>query len=313
MKKLILLLVIFKITTSLFSQNYDTITFEKQYNYFVLDTSSQNLWQIGGPHKHFFDNAYSGINAIVTDTSLDYPIKNHSFFDIKIGAFNFENTYPYNIFIELKHKYDTDTLRDGGYITVSYDNGKTWMNIIKDTVYEGVNPSWGSYDNSNGNLYSEKNTLFNGEYGFSGHSSGWVSTWFSWHYIAVKSAKVISDTMVIRFNFISDSIQSNKEGWMIDNIRFYSGDIGGGIETNNSTQFKIYPNPMHLTTTIELNGIHDKTQLDLFDIDGKLVDQRNYSYKQIINLNKDNLKSGLYLLKISTDGKLIGAVILMIK
>jgi hypothetical protein len=313
MKKLILQFTISIVTLSAFAQqteyNWDTITFEKPYKYLTIGTSSQNIWEIGRPDKPFFDSAYAGTKCILTDTINNYPINNYSFFDLKIGSFNFNTYYPYDIYIEIKHKYDTDTLKDGGYITVSYDNGKTWMNIIKDTAYRfGVTPAM-----EHENLYTEKNSLYNGEYGFSGNSGGWVSTWFSWHAMLVKSAFYMGDTMVIRFNFISDSIQSNKEGWMIDNIRLYSVDLGGGIENLENRGFKIYPNPMNEISTIELNKNYGKTQLELFSMDGQLIKYITYSNKKIINFNRDNLKSGIYLLKISSDSELIGTSKLLIK
>jgi len=48
-----------------------------------LDTAKQNVWQIGAPHKHYFDSAYSRPNVIVTDTSLPYPINNNSYFTFR--------------------------------------------------------------------------------------------------------------------------------------------------------------------------------------------------------------------------------------
>jgi len=108
----------------------ETITFEYSYPYLEVDTSNQNIWQIGTPNKAFFDSAYSAKNAIITDTVNYYPIDNISYFDLLIGAFNFNDLYPWNIYVGIKHKYDTDTLKDGGFITISYDNRTTWMNII---------------------------------------------------------------------------------------------------------------------------------------------------------------------------------------
>jgi hypothetical protein len=307
MKKIILLLLCLKMTFTLFSQdpvyNWDTITFEKAYKYLKIDTSVQNIWQIGAPHKIFFDSTYSGKNAIVTDTLHNYPVNNNSFFDLKIGAFNFGIYYPASIILGIKHKYDTDTLRDGGYITISYDNGKTWANIIKDTVYQiGLPPPAFS-----SNLYSEQDSLFNGEYGFSGNSGGWITTWFSWRVLWVKkSAREIADTMILRFNFVSDSIPSNKEGWMIDNIRLSSDDIGGGILKNENGSFKIYPNPMKDLSSIEFDKTYSSLQVGIFDLNGKLIEQRSFTDKQVIYLYKRNLKSGMYILKIIADRELIG-------
>ncbi len=314
MKRILFLLLSLNITVSSFSQdptyNWDTITFEKPYMYLKIDSSVHNIWQIGTPHKVFFDSAYSGRKAIITDTLHNYPVNNISFFDMKIGAFNFGDYYPGSIIIGIKHKFDTDTLKNGGYISVSYDNGKSWANIIKDTLYHfGLTPSV-----SNTNLYNQQDSLFNGEFGFSGNSGGWITTWFSWHALAVKkSANEIADTMILRFNFVSDSIPSNKEGWMIDNIRLSSNDIGGGILKNVYGNFKIYPNPMKEIVYVELDKLYQSTRLEVFDADGKLVEQQTYNNKQVLSFNKGHLESGIYILRIVADQVLIGSSKLIIK
>ncbi len=118
----------------------------------------------------------------MTDSLNPYPENNYSYFDIKIGIFN-NDDFSYNNFIEFHHKYDTDSLLDGCYITVSTDSGKTWMNIInKQQAFGAI---W--MDQYATNLYSEQDTLFNGEYGFSGHSDEWLTTAFGWGLFVVKS------------------------------------------------------------------------------------------------------------------------------
>ncbi len=280
---------------------WDTITFEEPYEYLVIDTSSQNIWQIGAPHKIFFDSAYSANNAIVTDTINYYPTNNYSFFDLYIGLYNVD-WFPMNIFIEIKHKFDTDTLKDGGFITVSYDNRQTWMNIINDTAH------WfDETPNQNNmfveNLYSSSDTLYNGEYGFSGKSSGWITTKFSWYFCPVKTQ--LGDTLIIRFNFISDSIETHKEGWMIDNIKLYSVDLGGKIYEIKLLDFGIYPNPMNKTAIIELDNYHE-IELSILDNQGRIIRKNKYFNNQPIIINKDKLNPGIYFVKIRTDENLIG-------
>ena len=287
----------------LYAQNnewgHDTITFEEPYEYLILDTSSQNIWQIGRPQKTFFDSAYSPPNAIVTDTINFYPVNCNSHFDLKIGQFNFDEDYPCDMFLEMKHKFDTDTLKDGGYISVSYDNGQTWMNFIEDTVYYHVCAGGIDYYN----LYSD--TLYNGEYGFSGHSNGWITTYFSWHYYPVKSVDSIPDTMIIRFNFISDSIQNNKEGWMIDNIKLYSVELDGAIKDTKSLNFNIVPNPMNDISVVEMEN-YSEAELSIYNIEGKLIKQKKYTDNQTITINKENLNPGIYFVKIKADDNATG-------
>jgi hypothetical protein len=205
-------------------------------------------------------------------------------------------------------QFDTDTLKDGGYISVSYDHGRTWMNIIKDNIYFGISPAH-SYNGFN--LYNNKNVLYNGEYGFSGNSNGWVTTWFAWYLPPVKSALIFTDTMIIRFNFISDSIQTNKEGWMIDNIRLYVERMSE-INTIVNMNFNIYPNPFNKSTTIELDQTYKEILIELYDMEGKLIDQKTFNNIKILNYNKGKLNSGLYFIKIVTDKKVFGSKLIEI-
>ncbi len=316
MRITVIILAIFFTKLITYSQtneySWDTITFETPCQYLFIDTSNQNIWQIGEPNKIFFDTAFSVPKAIITDTLNPYNINNNSFFEMYIGSFNVF-MYP-SIFLEIKHKFDTDTLKDGGYITVSYDNGQTWVNIIYDTL--GVvcyTPYTPFYEELKENLYSDADTLFNGEYGFSGNSGSWITTKFGWTICLTKSMNVIGDTMIIRFNFISDSIQTNKEGWMIDNIRLYSISPIGGISYTKNLPFKIFPNPMNENTIIEFNEFHRKIEFKIFNIQGLLIAQRNYKNCQSFNLERNDLTPGIYFLSIKADNNLIGIKKLIIE
>lgn len=316
MKNLILLLAISFTTLHSFAQwtefIWDTITFEEPYEYLQIDTSSQNIWQIGKPGKIFFDSAYSINNAIVTDTLNYYPVNTNSYFDLKIGEFNYNGYYPYDIFIEIKHKFDTDSLKDGGFITVSYDEGQTWTNIINDS-----SGFWDITPSNNGlsglNLYTESDTLFNGEFGFSGISNDWITTWFAWFIIpSISNMDFIGDTMIVRFNFISDNIESDKEGWMIDDIKLYSVDLGGGIDDKKELEFRFSPNPMSEKSIIELNDYHE-LELTVFDIHGRILKRNTYLDNQSIIIKREKLNSGIYFVKIRTDENLIGIRKLIVK
>ncbi len=143
------------------------------------------------------------------------------------------------------------------------------MNILDDTIaqqYFCVTPlqpqpsAWG-----NTNLYQENQTLFNGEHGFSGKSDGWVHSCMSWYNLPVRNpfSALNYDTLIFRFNFISDNIPSSREGWMIDQIRLFSIDIGGGIrELMPGTQRALLPeNPAIKDALVTLNKIY---QMSIF-------------------------------------------------
>ncbi len=324
MKNLTLLLMLSLTALQSFAQysamypdtvNLDTITFEEPYEYIQIDTSSQNLWQIGEPGKIFFDRSYSLKNAIVTDTLNTYPINNISHFDLKIGQFNTE-CYPYCLFIEIKHKYDTDTLKDGGFITVSYDEGLTWTNIINDSIGDyDVTPGINWYPGREGSkfLYTNSDTLFNGEPGFSGNSKDWVTTSFAWFFLPVSNIfQFIGDTILIRFNFISDKIENKREGWMIDNIRLFYVDFGGGTNEPKPLDVSISPNPFSETAFVQLDDYRELT-LGIYNIQGQLVSNKKYFDNQAIIINRDKLNSGVYFVKIKTKKNIIAIKKLIVR
>jgi len=311
MKKYIVLVILFASNFQLFAQvYYDSIKFETPYPHILIDTSNHNIWQIGVPHKALFREAYSLNKAIVTDTLKPYPINNHSYFDLYLSKENF-NSYGRNMFIEMKHKYDTDTLRDGGYISVSYDNGGTWVNIIDDlNTYWPVTPAW---SDDNWNLYTHQDTLFNGEFGFSGRSDGWVTMVFSWHYIPLKRSEIVpGDTMILRFHFVSDSLETQKEGWMIDDIKLYAGYIGSGINHFKSLDFNIWPNPMAARCTIESSFLGN-IELSILDVSGRQLRLENYNNAKIVNLERQNLPAGIYFVKLKTEDNYVGVKRLIIE
>ena len=303
MKCLTQLIIVLLFSKSLFAQidwqkeyDLDTITFEDNDEYLLIDSFENNIWQVCIPNKVFFDSAFSPNKAIVTDSTGYYPKNNHSFFDIYVGEFN-DSLYPLSIFIEFRHKFDTDTLKDGGFITTSYDGGKTWMNIIHDNLV--WLPPWETQ-----NLYSENDTLFNGEPGFSGRSVGWIKTVFWKHWMLSKSTNNIGDTMIVRFNFISDSIESDKEGWMIDDIRLYSMDIGGGLEDHGYYKsLRLYPDPAYTFFSFELDRIYNTIDIDIIDSNGKSIKKSRFQNLDNIFFPCAEFKAGVYFIKTTLNSK----------
>jgi len=315
MKKIILSLIISLFSLSAYSQfidvHYlDTITFEEPYEFLSIDTSAQNIWQIGVPNKVYFDSAYSYDQAIVTDTVNYYPINNTSYFDLKISYENFPS-YEWLIFLEITHKFDTDSLKDGGFISVSYDYGETWTNIINDESWNyDVSPWPGDY--SGINLYTEDDLLFNGEKGFSGRSDGWIVTEFGWHMMPVSPPGLIEeiteleDTTIIRFTFVSDSLDNNKEGWLIDHIRLVQYDLMGSVGDFEKIDFSIYPNPIIDEANISFDKFNRQLNLKLYTLSGQLIKNENYYNSRSIKFARDNIKPGTYILKITTEEKEVG-------
>ena len=293
------------------------VDFESPYEYLKVDTSSQNIWQIAEPGKTFFDSARSLSNAIITDSIQSYPVNNHSYFDVLMGSFNYGEHFPYSISLEFFYKIDSDSLRDGGYITFSVDNGETWANVMDEDgppfdYCWGIQPKW-SWGWLNIPMYTSDDTLYNGEYGLSGHSEDWKRSVLTWSFLPVKTdCPESGDTMIVRFNFLSDSIDTQKEGLKIDDIRLFTYCLSG-VESYEQAAplFLIQPNPVTDRSTIKIMESYKNIRLQLFRMDGQLVRQADYQYQNEIDLLRGDLASGVYLLRLNLDGREVTRKVVM--
>ena len=271
-------------------QNIDFNSLPDTSSYYLYYDTTQinNIWQIGKPNKPIFTSGYLGQKALITDTMNFYPINNQSSFQFIISC-----TYvncggvTYNeSFIHFFHKIDTDLGKDGGTIEVSHDKGVTWNNLILDTILTFL-PQTGT------TIYSINDTVKSlGQPGFSGSHD--------WSEVALVFYPIY-DTTIFRFTFASDSLQTNKDGWMIGLI-----EVNGwfeGIEENISSIHNISPNPFSQSTQISLNQSYHNIALAVYDIQGKLVAQQQYKDCSQIQLNRNQLSNGLYFLKLTLDDK----------
>ncbi len=307
-KKLFPLIVLFLLVFTSMKTNaqytYDSVSFETPTSTILIDTSSNNMWQIGTPSKLFFDSAHSGTKAILTDSINNYIPNDTSVFIYVIR-------HPYTVTcytsMEFWHKYDTDTLTDKGIIDASYDGGNSWV-TVSDT--NNVSP-WGSrfwwdYDfhETTGN-YTAHDLIT------SGKSDGWILSLFNWQwYFPVRLDTIIvpPDSLMIRFTFISDSIDTHKEGWMIDDILTYSMErqLCSGIEGKKiGKKISISPNPFSSQTTLKADFLLNNSTITIYNSFGQVVNQTEGNTGRTFILYRHNLPSGLYYLLVTEKNKLI--------
>jgi hypothetical protein len=247
-----------------------TINFEANWCpiYYMIDTSQiGSIWHICTPHKLLFDSSYSKPKAILTDSIGPYPINDTSSFTIKtvIGGFDMPC-------IGGQYKMDSDSLHDFGYIEISIDHGQTWHNVMSDTVLSNV------YWNGNKPIFT-----------------GRINEWTAF-LTGPLSQFAANDTLLTRFTFISDSVQTNKEGWILDDIKVVV-HAEGVPELKNQDNIVISPNPATSIVNIECPGKQD-LKLTLFNLIGDQVMQKDFKgSKETIDISA--LPSGMYIVKVS--------------
>ncbi len=252
----------------------ELINFTSESVYFRQGTPTTNIWQIGSPAKTNFTTALSAPNAIVTDTLNSYPVNNLSYFDLVFDFQNYDvpNHYEWpNLGIGFYYKIQTPEHKDGGFITVSYDSGQSWYNIIQDTSGTFMfSPAFLYFPNYN--LYTQNDTLANGEPGFSGENPEWTYTEFYWVMDQVTKSASLGENLIVRFNFYSDSIAENMDGWMIDDLRiFYNHDFGSVHELLPDNSVSVYPNPSNGIIHVKLNNFKAPLNYSIFDVLGTCI------------------------------------------
>jgi hypothetical protein len=79
-----------------------------------------------------------------------------------------------------------------------------------------------------------------------------------------------------------------------------------GIKTNmNESALKIYPNPANSYSIISLNEHTAINNISLFDITGRLICKFDKINQSSFKLEKNNLHSGLYFVKIQTENQTV--------
>ncbi len=252
-----------------------------------LDTASSNIWQIGPPQKTIFDSAATNPNVLVTDTLNTYPKNNTSIFTFNLPVFNNWGITA----IRWKQKLDMDTAKDGGIVEYSVDTGKTWINVFNDS---NVYNFYGYLDTTN------VDTLPNGVKAFTGRDTVWRDIWLCYHGSYLQNF----DSMLFRFTFVSDSVDNNRDGWMIDNMLLQETFFHTVSTVDPDKTFMVYPTVSSGVVKISMDEKGKLVQhISVIDAQGKML--QNYDPNaQKTEIDISNLPVGTYFLSIFSEDKL---------
>lgn len=277
---------------NLIGQTSNNFEFEQNMPVIVDTFNSSNIWEIGTPSKTIFNSALSVPNSITTDSINPYPINNISSFTIKINTSDLWAGFPYFV-IMWNQKMDCEIGKDGGIIEVSYDSASTWMNIFQDTLHNPLSVT--NY---------EIDTLFTGEFGYSKIDTTWKNIGFCWSSSGFSNVEEV----FLRFIFKSDSIETNQEGWLIDNFVAYETIIDAVDETSSNSRLAtnviLYPNPVESKINIEfVSPLNSMITYEIISINGKLELKGNSLVNNTLSINTNSLNSGFYIIYLRDNEK----------
>jgi len=82
---------------------------------------------------------------------------------------------------------------------------------------------------------------------------------------------------------------------------YESGFLFTGIQTRRTGKLRIYPNPFHISAKLELENIPTVQKIEMINLRGETVMRMHPSTENSVRIQRNNLPSGLYFLKVLAD------------
>ncbi len=268
-----------------------------------LDTNSTNIWQFGKTIKFGSSSSQDTTCGIITDTVNTYPTNNLSSFYFYLP--NNKWSELYNYYISFWHRFETDTLKDGCWIEFSSDSGQTWY--LADSAFNSF-PFYYKPCNFYFNTITNKfDTIVNNIPAWGGSSNGWKYTSMSFNNVFPLKPTRNSFINALKFVFKSDSINTNKAGWFINNINIGYLDLGSSMkEFSKNKLLNIYPNPSSNGNFYfsDLDNNEDFL-IEVFDISGRKILETRTNHIDLSLFNKGLYYYKTFYKKINYSGKII--------
>ncbi len=102
-------------------------------------------------------------------------------------------------------------------------------------------------------------------------------------------------TIYIAFVLIND----NQDSWYIDNVKIQKKTGNVSINSNETSNIKIYPNPANEYINIDLGKEYEKVKaINIIDNNGKLILSKNNIDNSVLTLPTNHLTQGTYILRV---------------
>jgi len=262
---------------------------------FRTDTiNGTDLWVYGNSSKTSFSNGL----GFVTDSINSYPAGSK-------GILEYHMPRYYNDILLFEHKFETDSLTDGGYVRVSCDQGQSWHIAGTDEMDNIGCSSWVTqYVNYPNSTTTIQDTIP----AFTG-SSDWAWSAIQFADITVfqenlTSKTTVGDSIYFQFVFESDTIDSGKDGWMVRKIVNATADVIAGINDNDhGEELVYYPNPTTDKIQVKLGTTANDVTINAYNSVGELVQSETRNIIDILDYAMPKFK-GVYLIQlVYEDGK----------
>lgn len=254
----------------------------------TFGNDTNNIWHVGPPQKTLFDSASTQPNAIVTDTIQTYPSNDTSQFYLTLP---FDSFWPFGILaLQWTQKLDLESDHDMATIDFKTNTDSAWHSAFNNPYV------YNFYGYQSQNL----DTLTNGTIGFSGSDSTWRDIWLCYdmsYYVNM------GDTFTIRYTILSDSNETNQDGWIMDNFMAHLTYIHTIQEAEQKEYVNIFPSPSSGEVNIQvkkINEFHLIESMILTNVEGKVVKTFGSSPTKF-KIDISDQPDGVYFLKVNTN------------
>ncbi len=275
----------------------DTLKFSPLHAWINIPESN-TTWEIGFPSKDGMNDSHDGFPTIVTKLADNYPLSSNDYFDVELPYYN--QTWGEGI-LSFWHKFDTDTLKDGGIIEVSSDGGTTWTNLAAANI--GISHNYSG-------LYTINDTITGKMPAFTGRSMTWKKVELYWFWLGL--TKRVNDVrgIILRFKFHSGNTSTPKGGWQISNMVLKAYHITGNVAGNANDGITLFPNPTKDRIKLTFANFSSNLRFTLYTQTGiRLFDHPILSEVQDINL--EQYSSGAYIYTINQGNTVLKAGVFM--
>jgi hypothetical protein len=129
-----------------------------------------------------------------------------------------------------------------------------------------------------------------------GNSNGWQSFYVNLAALGPLFNIQLFDTVLWRFTFISDGIQTNKDGLMFDDLHF-EDYVESIPEIRNDNLISIFPNPTSNELRVYRTKGSNRQKVQVLNYTGQVLYNNSNFIGETIDTRQ--LASGIYLMKYS--------------
>ncbi|PCJ01157.1 MAG: hypothetical protein COB15_01605 [Flavobacteriales bacterium] len=273
------------------------------------DADFKNVWNIGWGGYWESGFAYSSKTDSVTSGYLNtYSART---------AIGYNNSSNYLISKNKTKAYLTGTAANNTLSGLYVTNTTYAANSMRDGDFFGkqfgsVNNASGNPDGTNGNdwflltikgysggnITTDSVNFYLADYRFTSSAQDYIVT--DWQWVDLTSLGAVDSlSFILTSSDVGLYGMNTPAFFALDNLNDQTVSVN---ELNDKLSFLIYPNPANENVFVSLNS--NITELQIIDVTGKTVRIEKDLFAGTHNINLENLKSGIYLVKIMSENQI---------